>query len=143
MSTTLETHQKASNLKGANGSTKRKLGVDGEVTAFKARLVEKWYTQRPGVDFEETYSPVAIAKSIRILIAIAAWYEYEIWHMDVKMSFLNGFIEERLLWISQRISLPLEKKMSIVSKSPSTTSNKLFKAETRILMKSYGDMISS
>ncbi|KAL0455904.1 UNVERIFIED_CONTAM: hypothetical protein Slati_0929600 [Sesamum latifolium] len=51
---------------------KRKLGANGEVTAFKARLVAKGYTQRSGVDFEETYSPVAMAKSIRILLAIAA-----------------------------------------------------------------------
>ncbi|KAL0402206.1 UNVERIFIED_CONTAM: putative mitochondrial protein [Sesamum latifolium] len=58
---------------------KRKLGADGEVTAFKARLVAKGYTQQLGVDFEETYSPVAMAKSIRILLAIAAWYDYEIW----------------------------------------------------------------
>ncbi|KAK4382646.1 hypothetical protein Sango_2852200 [Sesamum angolense] len=38
-----------------------------------------------------------MAKSIRILIAIATWYEYEIWHMDVKMSFLSGFIEEKII----------------------------------------------
>ncbi|KAL0411115.1 UNVERIFIED_CONTAM: Retrovirus-related Pol polyprotein from transposon RE2 [Sesamum latifolium] len=75
---------------------KRKLGADGEVTAFKARLVAKGYTQRPGVDFEETYSPVAMAKSIRILLAIAAWYDYEIWQMDMKMTFLNDFIEEEI-----------------------------------------------
>ncbi|KAL0405510.1 UNVERIFIED_CONTAM: Retrovirus-related Pol polyprotein from transposon RE2 [Sesamum latifolium] len=75
---------------------KCKLGADGEVTAFKARLVAKGYTQRPGVDFEETYSPVAMAKSIRILLAIAAWYDYEIWQMDVKTAFLNGFIEEEI-----------------------------------------------
>ncbi|KAL0439582.1 UNVERIFIED_CONTAM: Retrovirus-related Pol polyprotein from transposon RE1 [Sesamum latifolium] len=55
---------------------KCKLGADGEVTAFKARLVAKGYTQRPGVDFEETYSPVAMAKSIRILLAIAVWSIY-------------------------------------------------------------------
>ncbi|KAL0411322.1 UNVERIFIED_CONTAM: hypothetical protein Slati_3721900 [Sesamum latifolium] len=48
------------------------------------------------VDFEETYSPVAMAKSIRILLAIAAWYDYEIWQMDVKMAFLNGFVEEEI-----------------------------------------------
>ncbi|KAL0455836.1 UNVERIFIED_CONTAM: Retrovirus-related Pol polyprotein from transposon RE2 [Sesamum latifolium] len=55
---------------------KCKLGADGEVTTFKARLVAKGYTQRPGVDFEKTYSPVAMAKSIRIMLAIAAWSIY-------------------------------------------------------------------
>ncbi|KAL0430653.1 UNVERIFIED_CONTAM: Retrovirus-related Pol polyprotein from transposon TNT 1-94 [Sesamum radiatum] len=55
---------------------KRKLGANGEVTTFKAKLVAKGYTQRPGVDFEETYLPVAMAKSIRILLAIAAWSIY-------------------------------------------------------------------
>ncbi|KAL0457783.1 UNVERIFIED_CONTAM: Retrovirus-related Pol polyprotein from transposon TNT 1-94 [Sesamum latifolium] len=75
---------------------KLKHGSDGEVTAFKARLVVKGYTQRPGVDFEETYSPVVMAKFIRILLAIAAWYDYEIWQMDVKTAFLNGFIEKEI-----------------------------------------------
>ncbi|KAL0453690.1 UNVERIFIED_CONTAM: Retrovirus-related Pol polyprotein from transposon TNT 1-94 [Sesamum latifolium] len=75
---------------------KRKLGADREVTAFKARLVVKGYTQRPGVDFEETYSLVAMAKCIRILLAILAWYDYEIWQMDVKTAFLNGFVEEEI-----------------------------------------------
>ncbi|KAL0292195.1 UNVERIFIED_CONTAM: Retrovirus-related Pol polyprotein from transposon TNT 1-94 [Sesamum calycinum] len=56
-------------------------------------LVAKGYTQRPGVDFEKTFSPVAMAKSIRIMLAIAAWYDYEIWQMDVKTAFLNGFVE--------------------------------------------------
>ncbi|KAL0444939.1 UNVERIFIED_CONTAM: hypothetical protein Slati_2216600 [Sesamum latifolium] len=57
---------------------KRKLRSDGKATTFKARLVAKGYTQRPVVDFEETYSSVAMAKSIRILLAIAAWYDYKI-----------------------------------------------------------------
>ncbi|KAL0391304.1 UNVERIFIED_CONTAM: Copia protein, partial [Sesamum latifolium] len=57
-------------------------------------LVAKGCTQRPDIDFEETYSPVAMAKSIRILLPIATWYDYEIWQMDVKMDFLNGFVEE-------------------------------------------------
>ncbi|KAK4386138.1 Retrovirus-related Pol polyprotein from transposon RE1 [Sesamum angolense] len=51
---------------------KHKIGADGEVTTFKARLVAKGYTQRPGDDFEETFSPVAMAKSIRIMIATTA-----------------------------------------------------------------------
>ncbi|KAL0453688.1 UNVERIFIED_CONTAM: Copia protein [Sesamum latifolium] len=75
---------------------KHKLGADQEVTTFKARLVEKGYTQRPGVDFEKTYSPVAMAKSIRILLSIAAWCDYEIWQMDVKTAFLNGFVKEEI-----------------------------------------------
>ncbi|KAL2246228.1 UNVERIFIED_CONTAM: Retrovirus-related Pol polyprotein from transposon RE1 [Sesamum indicum] len=73
---------------------KRKLGADGNVTAFKAKLVAKGYAQRPRVDFEETYLPIAMAKSIQILLAIAAWYDYEIWKMDIKTVFLNGFVEE-------------------------------------------------
>ncbi|KAL0440280.1 UNVERIFIED_CONTAM: Retrovirus-related Pol polyprotein from transposon TNT 1-94 [Sesamum latifolium] len=117
---------------------KRKLGADGEVTAFKARLVAKGYTQRPGVDFEETYSPVAMAKSIRILLAIAAWYDYEIWQMDVKMAFLNGFIEEEIFMDQPEVSLLEKNRRSVVSKGPSTASSKLPEAGTHILMKSYG-----
>ncbi|KAL0400222.1 UNVERIFIED_CONTAM: hypothetical protein Sradi_2365500 [Sesamum radiatum] len=75
---------------------KRKLGAGGDVTAVKARLVAKGYTQGPRVNFGETYSPVAMAKSIRILLAIAAWYDYEIWQMDMKTDFLNNFVEEEI-----------------------------------------------
>ncbi|KAL0442175.1 UNVERIFIED_CONTAM: Retrovirus-related Pol polyprotein from transposon TNT 1-94 [Sesamum radiatum] len=75
---------------------KRKIGADEKVTTFKAGLIAKGYTQRLGVDFEETYSPIAMVMSIRILLVIAAWYDYEIWQMDMKMAFLNGFIEEKI-----------------------------------------------
>ncbi|KAL0411379.1 UNVERIFIED_CONTAM: putative mitochondrial protein [Sesamum latifolium] len=81
---------------GCNWVYKYKLETDGEVAAFKTRLVAKGYTQRPGVDFDETYSFVAMAKSIRILLAIAAWYDYEIRKMNVKTAFLNGFVEEEI-----------------------------------------------
>ena len=57
---------------------KRKYGKDGKVETYKARLVAKGYNQRQGIDFDETFSPVAILKSIRILFAIAAYYDYEI-----------------------------------------------------------------
>ena len=57
---------------------KRKREIDGKVEILKARLVVKGYTQKEGIDYEETFSPVAILKSIRILLSIAAHYDYEI-----------------------------------------------------------------
>ena len=75
---------------------KRKIGADGKVETFKARLVAKGFRQRQGVDYEETFSPVAMLKSIRILLAIAAHLDYEVWQMDVKTAFLNGYIEEEI-----------------------------------------------
>ena len=56
----------------------------------------KGFTQREGIDYDETFSPVAMFKSIRILLAIAAHYDYEIWQMDVKTVFLNVYLEEEI-----------------------------------------------
>ena len=73
---------------------KRKTDMDGKVHTFKARLVAKGFRQTHGVDYDETFSPVVMLKSIRILLAIAAYYDYEIWQMDVKTVFLNGHLLE-------------------------------------------------
>nr|GEX00106.1 hypothetical protein [Tanacetum cinerariifolium] len=70
--------------------------MDGAVYIFKARLVAKGFTQTYGVDYEETFSSVADIRAIRILIAIAAYYDYEIWQMDVKTDFLNGHLSEEV-----------------------------------------------
>ena len=61
---------------------------------YKTRLVAKGFKQTHGIDYDETFSPVAMLKSIRILIAIAAYHDYEIWQMDVKIVFLNGNLLE-------------------------------------------------
>ena len=63
---------------------------------YKARLVVKGYRQKQGVDYDETFSPVAMLKSISILLPIAAHYDYEIWKMDVKTVFLNGNLTEEV-----------------------------------------------
>ncbi|KAI3709538.1 hypothetical protein L2E82_39300 [Cichorium intybus] len=73
---------------------KKKSDMDGKVHTFKAILVAKGFTQTPGVDYDETFSPVAKIKSIRIMLAIAAFHDYEIWQMDIKTAFLNGKLTE-------------------------------------------------
>jgi hypothetical protein len=73
---------------------KKKLDMDGNIHIYKTRLVAKGLRQIQGVDYEETFSPVTMLKSVRILLAIAAYYDYEIWQMDVKTAFLNGHLSE-------------------------------------------------
>nr|GEX42322.1 putative retrotransposon Ty1-copia subclass protein [Tanacetum cinerariifolium] len=63
---------------GSKWIFKKKTDMDGIVHTYKARLVAKGYTQLYGVDYEETFSPVADIRAIRILISIAAYYDYEI-----------------------------------------------------------------
>src|SRR3989337_4571704 len=75
---------------------KRKTNADGNITVYKARLVAKGFRQVQGVDYDETFSPAAMLKSVRIMLAIAAFYDYEIWQMDIKTAFLNGFLKEEL-----------------------------------------------
>ncbi|GJV25401.1 nuclear fusion defective 4-like protein [Tanacetum coccineum] len=65
-----------------------------------SRLLAKGYTQLYRVDYEETFSPVADIRAIGILIAIATFYDYEIWQMDVKTAFLNGYLDEDIFMVS-------------------------------------------
>ena len=62
----------------------------------KLELSQKGFRQVQGVDYDESFSLVSMFKSVRIMLAIAAFYDYEIWQMDVKTAFLNGFLEEEL-----------------------------------------------
>jgi hypothetical protein len=68
----------------------------GVVTRNKARLVVKGYAQVAGLDFEETFAPVARLESIRILLAYAAHHSFRLFQMDVKSAFLNGPIKEEV-----------------------------------------------
>ncbi|GKB80215.1 retrotransposon protein, putative, ty1-copia subclass [Tanacetum coccineum] len=73
---------------------KKKTDMDGNVHTFKARLVAKGFTQTYRVDCGETFSPVAGIRAIRILLATAAFYDCDIWKIDVKIAFLNGHLSE-------------------------------------------------
>ncbi|KAK1620309.1 hypothetical protein QYE76_025826 [Lolium multiflorum] len=94
---------------------KRKTDADGNITVYKARLVAKGFRQIQGVDYDETFSPVAKLKSVRILLAIAAFFDYEIWQMDVKTAFLNGDIEEELYMVLWKV---LEGSRKVRKKPP-------------------------
>jgi hypothetical protein len=67
----------------------------GVVTRNKA-LVAKWYSQVKGLDFDETYAPVARLESIRILLAYATYHGFKLYQMDVKSAFLNVHIKEEM-----------------------------------------------
>ncbi|GJZ64151.1 retrotransposon protein, putative, ty1-copia subclass [Tanacetum coccineum] len=81
---------------GSKWLFKKKTDIDGAVHTYKAHLPVKGFTQTYGVDYEETFSHVAKIRVIRILIAIAAFNDYEIWQMDVKTAFLNGHLLEEV-----------------------------------------------
>ncbi len=74
---------------------KRKLNAAGLVEKYKTRLVANGFTQREGVDFVETFSPVAKFTSIRIISALMAYYDLEL-QMDVKTAFLISYLEEEI-----------------------------------------------
>ncbi|GKA39355.1 retrovirus-related pol polyprotein from transposon TNT 1-94 [Tanacetum coccineum] len=75
---------------------KNKLDENGIVSRNKARLVAQGYNQHEGIDFDETYAPVARLESIRILLAYACAHDFKLFQMDVKSAFLNGFINEEV-----------------------------------------------
>ena len=86
--------------KGCKWVYKRKRNVEGKVETLKARFVANGYTQKVDVNYDETFSPVAMLKSIRILLFIVVALDYEIWQMDVKTAFLNGHLDE-IIYIIQ------------------------------------------
>ena len=60
----------------------------------KAHLVAQGYSQMEGVDYDETFAPIAHVESIRILLALACYFKFKFDQMDVKTTFLNGFLKE-------------------------------------------------
>src|SRR5919202_442075 len=79
---------------------RNKLDEDGNVTRNKARLVAQGYNQQEGIDYDETFAPLARLEDIRILLAYACAHNFKLYQMDVKSAFLNGVISEEV-YVSQ------------------------------------------
>jgi hypothetical protein len=85
----------------------------GVVTRNRVRLVAKGYSQVKGLDFGETYAPVARLDSIRILLSYATYHGFKLYQMDLKSAFLNGPIRRR----SMLSNLPALKIVSTLTMS--------------------------
>jgi len=75
---------------------KTKFNADGSIDKYKARFVAKGYSQREGIDYEDTFALVAKMNTIIIMIALATKYDWKLHQLDVKVAFLNGDLKEEI-----------------------------------------------
>ena len=73
---------------------KIKLNQEGDIQKHKTSLVARGFTQKPGIDFYETFSPVARLETIRTVIVVAAQKKWKIFQLDVQSAFLNGKLDD-------------------------------------------------
>ena len=79
-----------------NGYLEGKYRTDGTIQTFKARLMAKGFRQREGKNYFDTYAPVARITSIRVLVALESIYKLVVHQMNVKITFLNGNLDEEV-----------------------------------------------
>ena len=92
---------------------KTKYKSDGFVDKYKARLVAKGFKQKEGIDYQETFAPVAKMITIRVVIALAAQFRWELHQMDVKSAFLNGDLTEEV-YMEQPLGFQVKGKETLV-----------------------------
>ena len=83
-------------LVGCKWVFKTKKDSLGNIERHKARFVAKGFTEREGIDYTETFSPVSKKNSLQIIMALVAHFDFDLHQMDVKMTFLNGNLEEEV-----------------------------------------------
>jgi hypothetical protein len=86
------------------------------VVRNKARLVAQGFYQKEGVDFEETFAPVARIEAIRMLLAYAVSKGFKLYQMDVKSAFLNGYIEKEV-YVRQPLALKISSILTMFTNS--------------------------
>ena len=106
---------KGQNIVDSKWVFKVKYNADGSIERYKTRLVAKGFTQKAGIDFEETFSPVVRYTSIRALLAIVNQLDLELHQMDVSTAFLNGELKEDI-YMSQPEGYIQEGKEDMVCK---------------------------
>lgn len=84
------------NITGTKWVYWNKMNEEGKIVRHKDRLVCKGYSQVQGIDFEETFAPVARLEAIIMFLAFSTYKGYKVYQMDVKSTFLKGNLEEEV-----------------------------------------------
>lgn len=93
---------------------KLKHRVDGSIERYKARLVAKGFSQRPGIDYDQTLSPVVKYDSLRTILAVTAAEDLELYQLDVTAAFLHGVLKEESTLHNQKAMSSLDKKLEFI-----------------------------
>jgi hypothetical protein len=105
----LEPIPKGAKTVGCKWVYKTKRDSQGNIKRFKARLVAKYFTQREGIDYNKTFSPVSCKDYFKIIMVLVAHYNLELHQMDVKTAFLNGDLEKNV-YMAQPKGFVVEEK---------------------------------
>ena len=84
------------NIVGSKWIYKIKRDANGDIARYKARLVAQGFSQQPGIDFAEIFSPVVPYDSLRLLIALVAHHRWRPQQLDIKGAFLYGYLKEEI-----------------------------------------------